>query len=153
MEIAGDDDGGHHRHTRKPEMEQKPVQVQLHGHLGHGVGFLFDGVGGDGTGLGGVLRRQLPVGFVVGCLVAVLVDGFIHLPHGLGNIHLPGDGSGTKITGENLEGEQQPQQHHRPQGVGKNLGCFLQKLTDTDHKSNDYGGRQVDIHQIWEVVN
>ena len=117
MDIAGDDDGGHHCHAAEPDAKKELIQIQSLGLPDHGVGFLFDGVGGDGPGLGGVLCRDLPVGFVIGRLVAVFGGGCVDLPHGGGDVHLPGHGAGAEIAGEELDGHQQPDQHHRPQGV------------------------------------
>ena len=117
MDIARDDHRGHHHHPGKPEVIQKPAQIQLHDRFCLLLGGLFDDHGINMPVGSFVLGRRLPVGGGILPLVAVLIGRYIDLPDRLGDIHLICDGGGAEIAGEELEGHQQPHQHHRPEGI------------------------------------
>ena len=117
MEVAGNDDRGHHRHAQEPEHEKLRLHVQFQGLLclfrspllrHHRIGLLPPGF---------IILQCFAVGRIVFLFVQLLVGGEIDLPHRGGEIHPIRHRGGADGAVEELEGDQKPHQHHQPQGV------------------------------------
>ena len=143
VEVAQDDHGGHHRHAAQPQLRQKTLQIHLLLCLHQILGGFPDHNGidllpGGGIGIGNPL-----VGFVIGDFIALLVGGYIDLPDGLGDVHIPGDGSGAEIAGEKLHRKQKPYQHQSPQGVLQPQADFApEQLPSQQHGADQQGRRE-----------